>query len=361
MTLWYFLLSVFTVLLTYLLWTQQATRRQRKWLIEQLKNTSNSPETLQRHHDALKQCQQQPSTGQAGVLLMLVLIIPAAWLIQVWAFDNQTQPEATEQQAPDLASAIAQLEQKLAENPNDLQGQLLYAQSMAAIQQHDRAAAAYAKANELKPNDAAILTEWAEAIAFRNNTGSFLGEPVPLLKQALAINPQHQKAMWLYGIVLFEQGQHAEAETLWSDLLAVVDSAGVKDTLRQHINQARQAQGKPPLAEQALVSYAVDIELDGDAPESSVLFVVAKSTDGMPMPIAVKRISGPFEWPMNVTLSDTDNLQGNRALNQFEAVHISAHISMTGQADDKSWQSETVTAQPQQNIALVLKKAKQEE
>lgn len=361
MSIWYITLSLVTVLITFWLWTQQTTGRERRWLVQQLKKADNSPESLQRHHEALKQCQQKANSGQGTVLILLLLAIPAAWLIQSWAFDNQAQPAVSDQQAPDLASAIAQLEQKLAENPDDLQGQLLYAQSMAATKQYDRAAAAYAKANELKPDDAMILTEWAEAIAFRNNTGSFLGEPAPLLKQALSINPQHQKAMWLYGIVLFEQGQHADAESLWTDLLSQVDSPGVQDTLRQQINQARNAQGKPPLAEATLVSYAVDLQIEGEAPESSVLFVVAKSSDGMPMPIAVKRITGPFEWPISVTLSDTDNLQANRPLNQFKTVQIAAHISLTGNADDKSWLSETVTAEPQQNIALTLIKAKTED
>lgn len=359
MMIWYVVLAAFTVALTYVLWLKQGSNRQKQWLVQQLQTEQNETQH-QALHQALKQ-NHSASKGQSiTILITLLLMLPLALLLQQLTFDNQTAPEASDQETPDLLTAIRQLEAKLAQNPNDIQGQLLYAQSMVAMKQYEQAAAAYAKANELQPNDAAILTEWAEAIAFRNNTGSFLGQPESLLQQALAINPKHQKAMWLYGIVLHENQQYEAAEKIWTELMSMVNSTGVQDTLRQQINQARAAQNKPPLESPQLVSYAVEVEASGDLPADAVLFVLAKSTDGMPMPIAVQKIIGPFDFPMTVTLSDVNNLQPNRPLNGFTEVLISAHLSLTGTVEDKSWLSETTPAKPQQNITLHLKRNEHE-
>ena len=238
---------------------------------------------------------------------------------------------------------------------------------MVAMKRYDVATKAYEKANELQPNDAAILTEWAEAIAFRNNTGSFLGQPSELLAQAISLNPQHQKAMWLYGIVLYEQQQFAASETIWTELLALVDSPGVQSTLMKQINQARTEQGKEPLesgnnindntAAPVLFNATVTAEgITNDLPSNATLFVFAKSTDGMPMPIAAQKITVPFTWPMSIPLDDSNSLQANRLLSQFETVKLSALISYTGAIEDKQWQSEPVTAESNNNITLNLKR-----
>ncbi len=352
---WYLLLSLFFILLTYLLWIKQFGSRQKHWLIKQIQN---DPDQHLFSINALRQQKQATSKGHLAVLLMLFAILPMSGLVQSLWFDNQ-QPENTTV-APDLTTAITQLKQKLAQNPDDIQGQLLYAQSMATLKNYHEAVLAYQKANELQPDDPAILTEWAEAIAFRNNTGSFLGEPVALLQQVLSINPNHQKAMWLYGIVLYEQQQYAEAEKIWTELLGMVSSSGIQETLIQQINQARQAQGLPDYQPALSSLYQVIINSDSGIPESAVLFVFAKEVNGPPMPIAAKKITGPLQFPYKIQLDESDSLQPDRPLTNFIKVNISAHISLTGSADDKSWQSEMIEAYPKQKYTLTLKRTTNE-
>ncbi|WP_154223186.1 tetratricopeptide repeat protein [Marinicella rhabdoformis] len=364
---WYLLIGLSVSALCYAFWLPQQRQDQKSWLLKQLQSPGEDKQVLL---EALSRVNQAPQAKHKGLLLAILLITPVALLFQALWFDNQHAPEITQSatntqgQTPDLASAIKQLEQKLAENPDDIQGQLLYAQSMVAMKRYDVAAKAYEKANQLQPNDAAILTEWAEAVAFRNNTGSFLGQPSDLLAQAIELNPKHQKAMWLYGIVLYEQQQFAAAETLWTDLLAMVDSPGIRNTLLKQVNQAREAQGKNALVSSETKAAAepalYNIEVFGkQIPDEATLFVFAKSTDGMPMPIAAKKTNGPFQWPVTISLSDSDSLQGNRLLSQFETVELSAIISMSGAIEDKQWQSDSQQSAPNNKITLNLKRQQQ--
>ncbi|GHU27828.1 hypothetical protein AGMMS50256_08530 [Betaproteobacteria bacterium] len=54
------------------------------------------------------------------------------------------------------------------------------------------AAQALARLSTLRPNDADVLVAWAVAIAMREQ--SFAGEAETLLRRALAIDPEHQRA-----------------------------------------------------------------------------------------------------------------------------------------------------------------------
>ncbi|MCX7554509.1 tetratricopeptide repeat protein [Marinicella sp. S1101] len=342
-------ITLFSLLLFYWWYKKTDTKAEKKWLLQQL-NSAESEEQV-KYANALKSLEQQSKASQKGLsttLWMALMIAPATFAIDYIWF--QTIPlderisvadlQNNQQEPPDLATAIAQLESKLAENPNDLEGQMLYGIAMMQLQRYENAVGAYRKANEIEPNNAHILTELAEAIAFKNNTGSFLGEPEPFLEQAISINPSHQKAMWLQGIVLYEKLEYAQAEAIWSELLEQVESPNIRQTITTQINQARAALDKQPLDElisaQSL-NYLVVIDADEavkqiDLPPTARIFVYAKELNGMPMPIAATPITQPFNWPLSVRLSDRQNLNPARKLSDFEQVEFSAKLSLSGNA-----------------------------
>lgn len=342
-------ITLFSLLLFYWWYKKTDIKAEKKWLLQQL-NTAESDEQAA-YANALKTLEQQNKSNKKGfstTLWMALMIAPATFAIDYIWF--QTIPIADRisvadvqnaaQDAPDLATAIAQLESKLAENPDDLEGQMLYGSAMMQLQRYENAVGAYRKANEIEPNNAHILTELAEAIAFKNNTGSFLGEPETYLTQAININPKHQKAMWLQGIVLYESLQYAQAEAIWSELLEQVESPNIRQTITTQINQARAALDKQPLTEQIAsetLSYLVVIDApesvkQTDLPATARIFVYAKELNGMPMPIAATPINQPFNWPLSVRLSDRQNLNPARKLSDFEQVEFSAKLSLSGNA-----------------------------
>ena len=390
MTEWltYASIGLISLVLFYYWYRRQGRAAEKKWLLQQIKLQNDNQQACV---DALAQSKNNPSAGKLTGLAAL-LILPTALIIDsLWFQDipidqrssqvnsqanNQANGNNGQQNAPDLATAISQLEQKLAENPNDLEGQLLYGRSMMSLQRFAYAVGAYRKANELEPNNAHIMTQLAEAIAFDNNTGSFLGEPAELLKQAIQIEPNHQKAMWLYGIVLDEQGQYAAAEALWTDLLNLVESPNIKTTLIQQINRTRASQGKAELtpaddpqpandsaADTADALYQVVIQgsdsfNDQPLPASARLFVYAKQIDGPPIPVAALVLNPPFKFPMTLQLNDRNSLNGERLLSSFEALKFSAKISLNGSAtpaNDDIISNEVTTTATDNNINLTLK------
>jgi len=395
MTEWltYASIGLISLVLFYYWYRRQGRAAEKKWLLQQIKLQNDNQQACV---DALAQSKSNPSAGKLTGLAAL-LILPTALIIDaLWFQDipidqrssqvnsqgnNQASGNNGQQNAPDLATAISQLEQKLAENPNDLEGQLLYGRSMMSLQRFAYAVGAYRKANELEPNNAHIMTQLAEAIAFDNNTGSFLGEPAELLKQAIQIEPNHQKAMWLYGIVLDEQGQYAAAEALWTDLLNLVESPNIKTTLIQQINRTRASQGKTELnqaeltpadapqqvtdsaADTADALYQVVIQgsdsfNDQPLPASARLFVYAKQVDGPPMPVAALVLNPPFKFPMTLQLNDRNSLNGERLLSSFETLKFSAKISLNGSATpaaDDIISNEVTTTATDNNINLTLK------
>ncbi len=376
----YAVISLLSLLMFYFWYQRQGHTSEKKWLLEQLNQHSGLEQ--QPYVDALKKINHKSSNLTTTVWVGLMLI-PASFAIDyIWfqdiPIDQRVSATAVTPEngskAPDLASAITQLEQKLAENPNDLEGQMLYGRSMMSMQRFDYAVAAYQKANQLAPNNADVLTELAEAIAFRNNTGSFLGEPEQYLKQAIEINPNQQKAMWLQGIVYYENLNYIEAENIWTKLLTQIESPNIKTTIINQINQARVAQNKPVINDGAIDSNtSMNAASNGylvvvDASESiknmtlqpsARIFIYAKQVNGPPMPIAAAPITQPFNWPMSIRLNDSNNLNPERKLSSFEQLEISAKLSLSGsatpQADDIDSETQIISKQSA-SIQLTLTK-----
>ncbi len=362
-------ISIFSLLLFYLWYRRQGKATEKQWLTQKI--ASSSGEEQQQYADVLGQLTQH-KPNFTTTLWVAILIVPTAFVIDyVWfheiPIEQRVSVAEADAQVPDLATAIRQLEQKLTTNPDDLQGQLLYARAMMSTQQYEYAVGAYRKASSLDPANANILADLAEAIAFKNNTGSFLGEPEQYLVLALEIDPKNQKGMWLQGIVYYEKQQFQAAEDIWSELLIQVDNPNIRATINKQINQARAGLNKPPLAEadsqvDASTAYFVVIDASEAVKEldlgvSARLFVFAEEVDGPPMPIAAVPIQAPFSWPMSVTISDQNSLNPNRKLSDFSEVKFSAKLSLTGNAtpaenDIKS--ASVVADNNQQSIQLTL-------
>lgn len=383
----YITLSLLCLLLFFVWYKRQGVAAEKHWLLKQISQTAGQDQ--QSYLNALNQLTTHSANIKMTALIGF-MVIPAAFVIDYLWFheipidqrvsmadiqntnDSNASGQNTNAQAPDLNTAIKQLEQKLIDDPNNLEGQLLYGRSMMKMQRFTEAVGAYRKANQLEPNNANILTELAEAIAFENNTGSFLGEPEKFLSQAIEIDPKLQKAMWLQGIVYYENLNYPAAETIWSDLLVQVESPSIRSTITQQINQARAAQNKPALDNDASADpiiatesgYFVVIDASEDIKAMTLnpaarLFVYAKQVNGPPMPIAAAPISQPFNWPISIQLSDANSLNPARKLSDFDEIEFSAKLSLTGSAtpDVGDIKSELKTTQQQdKNITLTLTK-----
>lgn len=332
------------------------------YLLDYLSNnelTDDERTIKEKQLSLLLQKKHQPYSNKILILISLIIIPMSIILYLIYGTPDandliqkakNTQVSTnTPNQNMSMEEAIKQLEQRLVENPDDIDGQMLYARSQVSLQAFDKAVKAYRKANELAPNEPVILTELAEAIALFNNNRSFLGEPESLLKQAVEIDNTNQKALWLYGMIFYEKKDFAKTNELWTNLYGLMENENAKKQLLEQLVDVRTKLGidtaistdnnsKGSLELNVIVNYDMD-NLPPQTIKRATLFLYAKATSGMPMPIAV--IKKPLEvinnsFPMSITLSDLNNLQADRKLSDFDSVIIGARISYSGEATAKS-------------------------
>jgi len=297
----------------------------------------------------------KPVAG-AGVLLSLAL---ATGLVYTLIGTPQALDPAQRHAPETLADAVVQLEAELERNPNQVEGWRLLANAYAAAGRTPDAQAALARALQLAPDDADLLTQAAETHAIAAPDRTFDAAAVAMLRRALAQQPMHQRARWFLGIAQRQAQQPAEAAKTWEPLLAIVD-ASTNASLREQINAARSDAGLVPLApaaEVASVAITVSVSLDPALAmrmsKDAVVFVIARRPGGPPMPVAVKKLPAA-SLPQVVTLNDGDSLMPTTKLSQLQTVELTARISASGDATPSKGDFEAVPATVRQGQAAAL-------
>ena len=247
------------------------------------------------------------------------------------------EPQAVAAMPTTLDEAVTQLEAELKKQPNEPEGWRLLGKSYAALQRFDDAQKAFERAVQLLPTDADLLVEAAQARLFNNADRKLDAQAIALLDKAIAINPDHQRALWFVGLAQRQEGKHAEAAKTWEPLLAKVDP-NTAATLRTQINEARAEAGLPPLAETApvptadaapaLLTVTVDLApaLKDKLAPGDTLFVFARQIGGPPMPVAAKRLP-VSAFPVTVPLGDGDSPMPTLKLSQLPQVQLVARIA----------------------------------
>ncbi|MFT4180280.1 MAG: tetratricopeptide repeat protein [Thermomonas sp.] len=280
----------------------------------------------------------------AAMGIAVVVLSSTALLYALIGTPNALKPGAAT--TPEtLGDAIAQLEAELQRDPRQPEGWRLLAQAYQREERAEDARDALAKAVELSPDDADLLTEAAQARALAHETRLFDAQAQSLLQRALAAQPGHQRARWFMGIAQRQAGKHADAAATWEPLLAQVDAATAA-SLRKEIDNARADAGMPPLPQSqpdktsppAAAALTVKVALDPDFASrvrlrgDATVFVIARIPGGPPMPVAAEkhRVS---ELPLTVTLDDADSPMPTQKLSQLAEVEVSARLSASGEAN----------------------------
>lgn len=345
----FLLISFILSIIFFLLYVNKSASQQEQWLRRKLKNTNTAEhEKLKSTLDhLLTQKTHQPHTRVAYSFIFFVFLTFFSFLVN--GLVKQTTPlssgnknstnDSSITTAPDLDTAIKDLEKKLQENPNNLEGLLLYSRTMIQLRRIPEAYETLQKAYRIAPENALVLTDLAEVEAYQSGNGNFLGKPEELLKRALTIDPNQQKALWLQGMNHFEKKQYNQAIELWSHLLTLVENDKVKNLVSKQLQQAK-AQLNASAKQNPSINnpiYQVSVTIDDKLKtyiknKKPVLFVFAQAVDGPPMPIAAKRIEPPLTFPITVTLSNSDSLMEQRKLDSITTVMLSAKLSFSGSA-----------------------------
>ncbi len=149
-------------------------------------------------------------------------------------------PVAPHAMAPDQMAGVAKsLSERLAREPKDGAGWAMLARTYAVMGRHADAVPAFRQAVALQKPDAVLLADFADALAMTQQR-RLDGEPIALVKQALALAPDNQKALSLAGTEAFDRRDYTAALRHWEHLRQVAppDSVFVKQ-IEGGIEEAR--------------------------------------------------------------------------------------------------------------------------
>jgi len=138
---------------------------------------------------------------------------------------------------------VAALAKRLEQNPGDADGWHMLGRSYVSLERYGEATDAYAKAVQLKADDADILTEYAFALAMTNGR-QLQGRPAELIKKALQIAPENPKVLQLAGTAEFEQKNYKQAIVYWQKLLEMTSGdPELAQSISKRIEQAKSLAG----------------------------------------------------------------------------------------------------------------------
>jgi len=172
------------------------------------------------------------SMSRSALLVLVALLVPVGSLSMYGILGSPKAPDfpfssrqqlASNPQTLAAASAkqlLDRLKDRLARQPNSIQGWLLLARSSMSLGQYDQAVAAYRKAFALGENNPDISVDYAEALA-ASSGAVVTDEARKIFTDAVARDPMNAKARYYLGLAQAQQGNIKEALQAWVDLQAV--------------------------------------------------------------------------------------------------------------------------------------------
>jgi len=284
------------------------------------------------------------------VMLLIALVLPVGTALLYLKIGTPSTLDGVPTQAQtitDVDQAMNALRAHLASNPNDAQGWGLLAQADMQMQKPDEARDAFDHVLKLAPNDTTAMVGWAEANAAARDDHAIQGRARDLLEQAVKLEPDNQRALWLLGISDYQQGQYAEAAATWRVLQPQLQpGSSVAQAVAQQIALAdARAGGAPSSATSSSqpsspanapgpalrVKVALAPALKAKLAAGDTLFVYARTKSGPPMPLAVARLDAR-QLPTTVMLTDAMSMLPSMKLSSMQQVFVGARISHSGEA-----------------------------
>jgi cytochrome c-type biogenesis protein CcmH len=163
----------------------------------------------------------------AGALAVAIVLIAGGlyWRLgspgvpdDPYAARQAERDQVAQQQAQldQIRGMVAKLADEMKQHPDDLEGWLRLGRSYAVLGQPDDAAAAFAQAEKLKPNDPAVLMAEVQALmAGRSLSEEMTPQVVALLDRIQTIDPDEPAVLWYLGLHAAQQGDFNTARADW--------------------------------------------------------------------------------------------------------------------------------------------------
>lgn len=247
----------------------------------------------------------------------------------------------------DAQAMVARLEERLRQQPDNLEGWLVLARSREVMEQYDAATRAYRQAVELAARQqtapsfqARIYADLADALA--SARGGMLDAPVQEeLKAALALDAEQPKALALAGTAAARQGDLAGARVYWLRLLGLLEpgsdmalrTQGDLDSLSRvagaSAGDAAHSGTHPALTGALSGSVALDPSLRARIRPGDTVFIVVRAPSAGRMPVGLLRLKAD-RFPVKFMLDDRHAMSPDRPLSRFANLTVEARVSRSG-------------------------------
>lgn len=293
----------------------------------------------------LRNANGESAPVMATITALVVPALVALIYIFVGNFDWSTEREstsmnrtATNDDVPDMSAAIAQLEDRLRREPDDLEGWLLLGRAYVQLREYPAARQAYLAAMELDTGSEAKLgLAEAEILNDRNNV---TGEAGVLIEEILVAEPDNPRALFYGGMAAMARNDIDLLEERWGRLLTLSPPPNVRQMIEEQLAALGSTSldvGTAPMAssaaaEKAAISVQVSVsdDLSSRVSSGAVLFLVAREPDRPGPPVAVVRRSAG-NLPAVIDISDANAMLPGRTISTLERVKLIARISNSGE------------------------------
>ena len=244
-----------------------------------------------------------------------------------------------------IQTMVGNLAERLRQNPGDAEGWALLGRSYNVLGRFEEASMAYGKAAERVPGNAALLADYADALAMARGR-KLQGDPEALIQRALSIDPNHIKSLALAGTIAFERQDYASALKHWEKILQLAPPESViARSISSSISEARGLAGSAGVAMAAQVNTKPAQPVTGGvggtvklapalaakiAPEDTV-FIFVRAAEGSRIPLAILRKKAG-DLPIIFALDDSMAMSPAMRLSAMPQVIVGARVSKSANA-----------------------------
>jgi cytochrome c-type biogenesis protein CcmH len=247
-----------------------------------------------------------------------------------------TQP--IDDSSQDVASLLAQLEERIAQEPTNSKGWELAARTYMSLTNYPKAEHAYRQLNALVPGNPDFLSSWADASIMANGN-AYTDDARKAVTAALKLDPQHVNALWIAALGSGSTGEYESANVYLNRLLPLV---GSNEELISNINRLINTNNRKQSESGEIITATqanpgkeikVKVNIDRTAVETleqfKAVYIIARAQNGAPAPLAVSKHL-PSELPVSITLTRSMSMIPGMDIDSVEELEIVARLSLSG-------------------------------
>lgn len=186
----------------------------------------------------------QRSNG--ALIVVLAVMLPAMAFGLYWMNQREALAHVATLDEPAAAGVppmvlemVTRLEQRLRSQPDDAAGWARLGRAYRVLNRGEESKQAYARAYGLKPDDPEIISGYAGSLMAEDPSNPS-PEALALFRTLHARDPRHPGALWVLGLVAYNDGQFRQAATHWEALLKTLpEGSQIEPEVRHALEQAR--------------------------------------------------------------------------------------------------------------------------